>query len=124
LKTVELLIIILAIMLPACGKSGQINPDTLNKLDTRLQLLYEDTEGKATAPEPAGHDEDGENLYSVIIYSDNADHLREAGLKLHAVIGPVVTARLTRAEILAAARLATTQSIQADSAMNFPQNDG
>lgn len=118
-----LLIITLAILLPACGNDGHINPEILNKLDTRLQHLYYGTEGQEAAPEPAGRDEHGENLYSVIIRSDNADHLREAGLKLNAVIGPVVTARLTRTEILEAARLASTQSIEADSDMSFPQND-
>jgi len=123
LKTAVLLIITLAMLLPGCGNDGHINPETLNKLDARLQHLYEGTERQATAPEPAGRDEHGENLYSVIIRSDNAEHLREAGLKLNAVIGPVVTARLTRSEIIVAARLASTQSIEADSNMNFPQND-
>jgi hypothetical protein len=95
----------------------------MNKLDARLQLLVEVDAGDGNAPDPVGRNEHGEHLYSVIIRTDNAEHLRDAGLKLDAVIGPIVTARLTKAKILLAAGLESTQSVEADSELNFPQND-
>ncbi|MCA1802348.1 MAG: hypothetical protein LC662_07815 [Rhodothermaceae bacterium] len=95
----------------------------MNKLDARLQLLVEVATEEGNVPDTVGRNEHDEDLYSVIIRTDNAEHLRDAGLKLDAVIGPIVTARLTRAEILMAAGLESTQSVEADSDLNFPQND-
>ena len=95
----------------------------MSKLDARLQLLVQVAAGEGNAPDPVGLNEHGEDLFSVIIRTDNAEHLRDAGLKPDAVVGPIVTARLTKAEILLAAGLESTQSVETDSDLNFPQND-
>lgn len=95
----------------------------MNKLDARLQLLFDVTAGQGNAPDPVGRNEHGEDLYSVIIRTDNAEHLSDAGLKPDAVIGAIVTVRLTKAEILLAAGLESTQLVEADSGLNYPQND-
>lgn len=116
-------IISLLLVLPACDKNNQISPETMNKLDARLQLLVDVDAGEGNAPDPVGRNEHGEDLYSVIIRTENAEHLRDAGLKLDAVTGRIVTARLTKAKILLAAGLESTQSVEADSDLNFPQNE-
>jgi hypothetical protein len=123
LNTAIFFIISLLLLLPACGMDDQISPETMNKLDARLQLLFDVDAGLGNAPDPVGRNEQGEDLYSVIIRTDNAEQLRDAGLKPDAVIGTIVTARLTKSEILLAAGLESTQSVEADSDLNFPQND-
>jgi hypothetical protein len=123
MNTAVLLIFSLLLLLPACRMDDQISQETMNKLDARLKLLVEVAAGEGNVPDSVGRNEQDEELYSVIIRTDNAEHLRDAGLKLDAVIGPIVTARLTKAEILLAAGLESTQSVEADSDMNFPQND-
>lgn len=100
----------------------------MNKMDVRLQILFKDSVEQSvphpnSTPEPAGHDEHGEPLYSVIIRTERAEHLREAGLSLDSVIGSVVTARLTKSGILKAAQLESTLYVESDSELNFPQND-
>lgn len=60
---------------------------------------------------------DGENVFSVLIRSENADALREAGVPLTSVAGTIITARLTIDEILRAASVADVQSIRADQEM-------
>lgn len=114
--------------LAACSGQRQTDPDVMNKLDARLQILYKSTVGQSPdhpnpALVPAGHNEQGEPLYSVIIRTEHAEHLRDAGLNLDSVIGSVVTARLTKSGILKAAQLESTKYIEADSDLNFPQSD-
>jgi hypothetical protein len=123
LNTSLFFIISLQLLLSACTLNDQISPETMNKLDARLQLLVDVDAGKGIAPEPVGRNEYGKDLYGVIIRTGNAEQLRDAGLKLDAVAGIIVTARLTKAEILLAAGLESTQSVEADSGLNFPQKD-
>lgn len=60
---------------------------------------------------------DGEKVFSVLIRSDNADALREAGISLTSVVGSTIAARLTRNEILKAASVEDVQSIRTDQEM-------
>jgi hypothetical protein len=103
-------------------KPGEV---TLNKLDPALRNLVAEPDhshGDVPLPAPVAVNDAGEGLYSVIIRTDNADDLRNAGLRIQSAIGPIVTARLTISGILAAASIESTLSVEADTNLNYPEN--
>jgi hypothetical protein len=111
-------------MMQSCQTEHEINPDILNKLDARLQLMVLGNEVPESALTPVSHNTEGDPVYRVIVRTDDAGSLRDAGLSFNAVIGPVATARWTRHDILKAAAHESTHFIEPDSEQNFPENFG
>jgi hypothetical protein len=74
-------------------------------------------DARATGDVKAVGTRDGQDVFSVIIRSENADALRQAGLPLTSVTGTTITARLTMDEIQKAASVEAVQSVRSDRQM-------
>jgi hypothetical protein len=61
-----------------------------------------------------GEQRNGEKVFAVIIRSDDADALRDAGIPLNSVAGSIITARLTADEILRVSSMPSVRSVQSD----------
>lgn len=105
-----------------CQTDGAADPEIMDKLDVRLQSLVKDSDDRSGELSSISRNSDGDPLYSVIVRTEDAGSLRDAGLRLNAAIGTIVTARWTRQEILKAASLESTIFIESDSDQNFPEN--
>jgi hypothetical protein len=98
----------------AASPSGRMLTKLQKKrIGPRLQRLIrgKDLTGPQSI-EPVGK-RGGASVYEVLIYGDNPDALREAGIPLGTVQGGLMTARLTIDQILKAAMVDAVQNIQA-----------
>ena len=118
LPAVLLLGLLMSLLAFACtAEHATLTDVEKQKLDPCLQSLVQGT------PRCKQYDtytrEDGTLLYGVIIRSDDADALRDAGLTLGSVLGSIITARLTVEDIRKAAGLEAVRAIENPGTASF-----
>jgi hypothetical protein len=102
----------------SCSANRELTKEHMEKLHPQLRLVLSNP--SVNVPNlDVSERADGEKEYGVIIRCANIDELRAAGIPVASVMRDLVTARLTRRELMAAARLASVQSIE-PATQNFP----
>ena len=89
------------------------------KLDPPLQRLVTG-ENVAESEYDVSDRSSGEKEYGVIIRSSNPEELKTAGIPINAVMGDVITARLTISELKKALTIPSVRALQ-NSSKNYPQ---
>jgi len=105
--------VLVCLMLDLAGCSGgeTLTGKEQQKLDAELQRLIK---GKTRDRDffSTSKREDGTTVYSVLIRCDDPDVLRKVGLNISSVMGEIVTARLSVAEIRRAAQIEEVNHIE------------
>ena len=133
LRTVLLGFVLITIPASVWAQTAALSSEARSKLDGQLQLLMDRSVGLQAGPEWAAavspllaqtqiEDLSGAVRYPVIVYTNNADALRASGVPTNSTLGPVTTARLTLAEIQAAAGVDAVRFIAA-SGLSASHND-
>jgi len=111
--TLVVMSVLVCLMLDLAGCSGgeTLTGKEQQKLDAELQRLIK---GKTRDRDffSTSKREDGTTVYSVLIRCDDPDVLRKVGLNISSVMGEIVTARLSVAEIRRAAQIEEVNHIE------------
>jgi hypothetical protein len=111
---------LMALALAGCaGNEKALTEAELSKCSPSLRALLQGREPRSVRPVPQSTRADGATVYPVLIRTADPEAVREAGIPLNSVQGPVATARLTLDQIRTAARLEAITRIEA-SGRSFP----
>jgi hypothetical protein len=99
-----------SVVLSACTLHHDLAPDQLAKVDPKLRVLLE-REHVSDAQYDVSVRPDGTREYGVIVYGSNPDTLRTLRIPLQTVLGEMMTARVSVAELRLLAIQPTVRSI-------------
>jgi hypothetical protein len=120
LRTLHITWLLFFLIVQACDPEPEISPDIMNKLDSNLQKMVMSDESPESTLTPVTYTDEGDPVYRVIVRTGDAESLRNEGLRVNTEIGTIAIARWTKAEILKAASIDSTQQIESDTDQNFP----
>ena len=111
---------ILAVLLAGCATTGpQLTPLEKQKLDPALQSLVQgttkDRSGYDITPGPSG-----EELFGVLVRTENAGDLRNAGYAVSSAFGDVAVVRVTIEQLRSLVTLASVKNVS-NGSRNHPQ---
>lgn len=104
----------------ACDSMKPLSPSEKAKLDPQLLMLLQ-SENIVESDYSISTRADGATQYAVIIRGSNPEELRAAGIALQAVIGDVMTARVTKEELRKILTLPSVRAVE-NSSKDFPNN--
>ena len=121
--------ILCVFLLAACasGRRERLTEKQRAKIDPRLHFLVTSQdrspamEASPPQPKPVGYTEDGSPLYSVIVYTKDAESLKEAGIEVNSVLPGFVTARISGADLIRLARIDSVTAIKVPEMMTPDQ---
>ena len=113
-------ILFMSVLLAGCATSGPgLTPSEIAKLDPALQRLL-----TGASPNRADYDittgKSGEETYGVLVRTDSADALKNAGYDVTSVFGDVAVVRATIPAIRSIVRLPSVKSVSAGT-HSYPQ---
>ncbi len=91
-------VLLAALLFASCAAREDLTPGQLAKIDPKLRVLLEQNNVPDASYEITFRP-DGSREYSVIVYGSNPDTLRTLGIPLQTVLGEMMTARVTVAEL-------------------------
>lgn len=94
------------------GSRSALTDEQMSKLTPPLQRLVRGQERQTPTEIPTATTGDGTTVYLVILRTDDAGAVREAGIPLNSVQGSMATARLTVEQIRRAATLESVSRIE------------
>jgi hypothetical protein len=98
------------------GNGGGLDAEVRKKLDPLALRIAQGHDPPERLIE-VRTDAEGVSRYGVIVHTDDPDALRERSFAVGSVTGSLVTARLTREQIIEAARLPSVRYIEASTMM-------
>ena len=110
---------VVCLLLVSCSATNRLSEAERAKLDPALQRLLaqervdeKDYDSTVRA--------DGSKEFGLSVRSNNADEIREAGIRVLSAFGDVITVRVTLDELRKLAGLSSVRSVQ-NSSRNYPQ---
>lgn len=104
---------LLLLSVPGCASShSSLTEEQMDKLTPPLQRVVRGEKVQSPMGPPTATTSDGTTVYLVILRTDDADAVREAGIPLNSVQGSRATARLTVEQIRRAAALESVSRIE------------
>ena|GEM_PF-745530 len=111
----------ISLLLTAGGcSSNKLTDDMKQKLDPPLIRLVEDQPVSESDYDQTVRP-DGEKEYGVIIRGTDPEEVRAMGIHLNSIFGEVMTARLTREELVRVIRLSSVESVRAGDKPRSPR---
>lgn len=117
---VSAVLLALILFAPSCSGTKSLTASEKAKLDPQLLVLLQD-ENIVESDYSISLRQDGTKQYAVIIRGTNPEELRAAGIALQAVMGDVITARVTKEELRKVVALPSVRAVQ-NSSKDFPNN--
>jgi hypothetical protein len=97
--------------LVGCGSTSGLTPEERSKLDPAITRLLTAADVDERAYD-VGVRSDGVKEFGVIFRTIAADELKSAGAKVQSVIGDIVTARVSLAELRTIIKLRSVRSVE------------
>ena len=113
----SLLTLLIGILAVGCA-SSRLSDQERSKLDPQLAKLLSGEQVSESVLD-ASLRADGAKEYGVIIRSTDVQALRSAGIRIGSVLGNVITARVTLAELRTVVSLPTVRAVEIGS-RNYP----
>jgi outer membrane biogenesis lipoprotein LolB len=110
LTMIRSLALLVSLLLSGCATQTELAPEQLAKIDPKLRILLEREDVSSTQYDISVRS-DGSREYGVIVYGSNPDTLRRLGIPLQTVLGEMMTARVTVAQLRLLASQSTVRSI-------------
>jgi len=107
-----------SLIFSTCASQSDLTPDQRAKIDPVLQVLLE-REDVSPSQYDISIRPDGTREYGIIVYGSAADTLRALGIPLQSVLGEMMTARVSVAQLRLLAAQPTVRAIQ-NSSRNVP----
>jgi hypothetical protein len=103
--------VLVSLLFSACSAQPDLSPAQLAKIDPVLQVLLE-REDVSSAQYDISVRPDGTREYGVIVYGSAPDTLRALGIPVQSVLGEMMTARVSVAQLRLLAVQVTVRSVQ------------